>query len=54
MQTVEIVVWEEDDAWLDYLQDYPDNWTQGKTLDDLKKHPEDLHRDVGSRLTSIA
>lgn len=36
MHTIKIVVWEEDCAWLGYLQDYPDYWTQGETLDDLK------------------
>jgi len=48
MQTVKIVVWEEDGAWLGYLQDYPDYWTQGDTLDDLKDHLQDLYRDVTS------
>ena len=40
--------WQEDDAWLGYLQDYPDYWTQGKTLDDLIEHLLDLYRDVTS------
>jgi hypothetical protein len=48
MQTVKIVVWEEEGAWLGYLQDYPDYWTQGKTLDDLKDHLKDLHADLSS------
>jgi predicted RNase H-like HicB family nuclease len=48
MQTVKIVVWEEDGAWLGYLQDYPDYWTQGETLDDLKDHLKDLYQDVSS------
>jgi predicted RNase H-like HicB family nuclease len=48
MQSVKIVVWEEDGAWLGYLQDYPDYWTQGDTLDDLKEHLQDLYRDVTS------
>ncbi len=30
--------WQEDDAWLGYLQDYPDYWTQGESLDDLIEH----------------
>ena len=47
-QTVKIVVWEDDDSWLGYLQEYPDYWTQGKTLEDLKKHLKDLYRDVTS------
>ena len=28
MQTIKIVVWDEDGGWLGYLQDYPDYWTQ--------------------------
>ena len=48
MQTVKIVVWEEDGAWLGFLQDYPDYWTQGETLDDLKEHLKDLYLDVTS------
>jgi len=48
MQTVKIVVWEEDGAWLGYLQDYPDYMTQGESLDDLKEHLRDLHLDITS------
>ena len=39
MQTVKYVHWQEGDTWLGYLQDYPDYWTQGETLDDLIDHP---------------
>lgn len=46
MQVVKIIVWEEDEAWLGYLQDFPDYWTQGETLDDLKEHLRDLYRDL--------
>jgi hypothetical protein len=48
MQTIKFIFWEEDGAWLGYLQDYPDYWTQGETLDDLKEHLRDLYRDVTS------
>ena len=48
MQTVKIIYGQEDDAWLGYLQDYPDYWTQGETLDDLKEHLRDLYRDMTS------
>ena len=47
-RTVKIVVWEHDGAWLGYLQDYPDYWTQGKSLKDLNEHLEDLYRDIAS------
>lgn len=46
MHTVRFVHWQEHDAWLGYLQDYPDYWTQGATLDDLKEHLKDLFHDL--------
>ena len=54
MQTVKYIFWEDDGAWLGYLQDYPDYWTQGKTLDDLKGHLRDLYDDLtGGQLQGI-
>ena len=46
MQRVNVVYWEEDGAWLGYLQEYPDYWTQGETLEDLKEHLRDLFQDI--------
>ena len=40
------VYWQEEDAWLGYLQEFPDYWTQGETLDDLKVHLRDLYADL--------
>ena len=37
MQIVKTVVWQDGDAWLGYVQEYPDYWTQGESLDDLKE-----------------
>jgi hypothetical protein len=48
MQTVKIVVWQEDDVWLGYVQEYPDYWTQGDSLDDLRDHLKDLYSDLSS------
>jgi predicted RNase H-like HicB family nuclease len=48
MQKVKIVHWQEDEAWIGYLQDYPDYWTQGGSLEDLKEHLRDLYQDVAS------
>ena len=54
MNVVKIVYWEDDGAWLGYLQDYPDYWTQGETLDDLKEHLKDLYQDIaGGHITGI-
>ena len=35
--------WKElDGRYLGYLNDYPDHWTQGDNLEDLKDHLRDL------------
>lgn len=45
---------EEDGAWIGYLEEYPDYWTQGETLDDLKARLRDLHADLtGGEPTAI-
>ncbi len=46
MQAVKIVYWQENDDWLGYLQDYPDYWTQGGTLDELKENLKELYHDI--------
>lgn len=48
MNTVRFTHWEDDGTWLGYLQDYPDYWTQGETLEDLKQHLADLYQDITS------
>ena len=50
MQTVKFVYWQDGDWYLGYLQDYPNNWTQGETFDDLKVHLLDLYRDFSAGL----
>ena len=34
---------EADGRFLGYLNEYPDHWTQGEPLEDLKEHLRDLH-----------
>jgi hypothetical protein len=46
MTTIKYVHWQEDGWWLGYLQDYPDYWTQGNTLDDLIDHLKDIYLDL--------
>lgn len=42
--TTKFTYWLEDDGkFLGYLNDYPDHWTQGESLEDLKDHLRDLH-----------
>jgi hypothetical protein len=44
--SVRFVHWQEDDVWLGYLEEFPDYWTQGASLDDLREHLQDLYRDL--------
>ena len=48
MQTAQFVYWQEEDAWLGYLQEYPDYWTQGESFEDLQEHLKDLYFDLTS------
>jgi predicted RNase H-like HicB family nuclease len=42
--TTKFTYWKEDDGkYLGYLNEYPDHWTQGETLEDLKDHLRDLY-----------
>jgi hypothetical protein len=54
MQTVKFVYWQEGEFWLGYLPDFPDYWTQGETLEDLKEHLADLYRDLTSARSSAS
>lgn len=47
-RAVRMVYWEEDGGWIGYIQDYPDYWTEGESLDDLKEHLKDLYLDMTS------
>jgi hypothetical protein len=46
MHSVKYVHWQEGDWWLGYLEEYPDYWTQGETLQDLVEHLKDLDLDL--------
>ena len=46
MQAIRYIYWQEGANWLAYLEDYPDYWTQGESLDDLIDRLGDLYRDM--------
>ena len=51
IQAIKYVHWQENDSWLDYLEEYPDYWTQGDSLVDLVEHLKDLCLDLsGGRI----
>ncbi len=53
--TVRYVHWQEDDMWLGYLEEFPDYWTQGVSLQDLQEYLRDLYNDLisGGSQTSV-
>jgi predicted RNase H-like HicB family nuclease len=41
---IEYAYWKSNDGWfLGYLNDWPDHWTQGKTIDELEEMLLDLY-----------
>ena len=42
------VFWKEDSAWLGYLEEYPDYWTQGESQEELEENLRDLLLDLTS------
>ena len=43
---IDFTYWKEKEGTvLGYLNEYPDHWTQGENLNDLKEHLIDLHRE---------
>ena len=48
MESTKYIYWQDKDQWLGYLQDYPDYWTQGQSLEELESHLCDLYRDLTS------
>jgi predicted RNase H-like HicB family nuclease len=48
MEATNYIYWQDGGQWLGYLQDYPDYWTQGESLEDLQSNLRDLFRDLTS------
>ena len=48
MSGLRYVYWQDGEAWLGYLEEFPDYQTQGESLADLEEHLRDLHADLSS------
>lgn len=47
METNEkFIFWKEVEVWQEYLERFPDYWTQGETLDELKENLKDLYYEL--------
>ncbi len=50
MKNTGFTYWQDGNDWIGYLDEFPDYQTQGISLDDLKAHLADLHKDLTSGL----
>jgi predicted RNase H-like HicB family nuclease len=48
MKTARIVYWQNENHWLGYFEEFPDYWTQGDTLEELREMLRSLHEDLNS------
>lgn len=48
MRAIKYIYWQEGDMWLGYLEEYPDYWTQGETIEELKENLRDVYQELTS------
>jgi len=46
MKTPAFTFWKDGDFWLGYMNEFPNYWTQGLSLNDLEDHLLDLYLDL--------
>jgi len=46
MEMKKFVYWQEGNMWIGYLGEYPDYWTQGESLEELKENLRDLYQEL--------
>lgn len=42
------VYWQDGEMWIGYLEEFPDYWTQGTTLEELKENLVDIYNELKS------
>jgi predicted RNase H-like HicB family nuclease len=48
MTAIKYIYWQDEDMWLGYLEEYPDYWTQGETIEELEENLRDIARELTS------
>ncbi len=48
MKAVKYIYWQDEDMWLGYLEEYPDYWTQGETIEELQENLRDVYKELTS------
>jgi len=46
MRKIKYVYWQEDDMWLGYIEEYPDYWTQGATIKELRENLKEIYEEL--------
>jgi len=54
MKNIRYLFWQDGEAWLGYLEEFPDYMTQGESLADLEEHLRDLYKDLAGGLIPCA
>ncbi len=54
MNTIKYTYWQDEEMWLGYLEEYPDYWTQGETMQELEENLRDLlHEFTSGTIPSV-
>ncbi|NOX48823.1 MAG: type II toxin-antitoxin system HicB family antitoxin [Chlorobi bacterium] len=48
MDSKKYIYWKDDNMWVGYLLKYPDYWTEGETMAELKENLKDIFMEVTS------
>ena len=48
METMKFVYYNEDNKWVGWLEEYPDNRSLGETLEELKENLKSIYSDLNS------
>jgi len=48
MRVIKYVYWQDEDMWLGYLEEFPDYWTQGQTIEELEENLRDIYGELTS------
>jgi predicted RNase H-like HicB family nuclease len=48
MDKKKYIYWQDEDAFIGYLEEYPDYWTQGYSLEELQENLRDIYEELNS------
>jgi len=48
MEKENYIYWQEDKMWIGYLEEYPDYWSQGETIEELEENLRDIYQELTS------